>query len=148
MKSYWERWSLIFGRNLKWKFGCTSTSKISMSYHSNQTCRVCFKILGTCRFWNCHCFLDLIMISWRNHCLENVNLLCWRGKTPSFVPLGLHFTVYASKIYMIFHYHHHSWIEIFYLFVMVSNCRAALMLPQFIQQCNAWITKVVFHHLK
>ena len=96
MKSYWGRWSLIFGRNLKWKFGCTSTSKISMSYHSNQTCRVCFKILGTCRFWNCHCFLDLIMISWRNHCLENVYLTCERGITPSFVPLDLHFSVYCS----------------------------------------------------
>ena len=96
MKSYWGRWSLIFGRNLKWKFGCTSTSNISMIYHSNQTCRVCFKILGTCRFWNCHCFLDLIMISWRNHCLENVNLQCRRGITPSFVPLDLHFSVYLS----------------------------------------------------
>ena len=33
------------------------------------------------------------MISWRNHCLENVNLQGRRGKTPSFVPLDLDFTV-------------------------------------------------------
>ena len=90
-------WSFIFGDYPEAKFDCTLTSKFSMKLQWNLSWRGCKINFRTSRFWNCNCFLDLIMISWRNHCLENVNLQGRRGKTPSFVPLDLDFTVYSAS---------------------------------------------------
>ena len=92
-KSYFRSWSFIFADYPERKFDCTLTSKFSMKLQWNLSWRGCKINFRTSRFWNCNCFLDLIMISWRNHCLENVYLTCERGITPSFVPLDLHFSV-------------------------------------------------------
>ena len=96
-KSYFRSWSFIFADYPERKFDCTSTSKFSMKLQWNLSWRGCKINFRTSRFWNCNCFLDLIMISWRNHCLENVYLTCERGITPSFVPLDLHFSVYNTN---------------------------------------------------
>ena len=97
-KSYFRSWSFIFADYPERKFDCTLTSKFSMKLQWNLSWRGCKINFRTSRFWNCNCFLDLIMISWRNHCLENVYLTCERGITPSFVPLDLHFSVYSISM--------------------------------------------------
>ena len=100
-KSYFRSWSFIFADYPERKFDCTLTSKFSMKLQWNLSWRGCKINFRTSRFWNCNCFLDLIMISWRNHCLENVNLQGRRGKTPSLVPLDLDLTVWSKYNYKV-----------------------------------------------
>ena len=102
-KSYFRSWSFIFADYPERKFDCTLTSKFSMKLQWNLSWRGCKINFRTSRFWNCNCFLDLIMISWRNHCLENVNAALARFiednlAAATLVPFSEYFVIHLRHV--------------------------------------------------